>query len=115
MQYNDITLRRWRELRAKELVAQQDVDNYAAASATSRADVNAARANVDALQASAVAADANVAANEANVRRLTDLQSFQTLRAPFDGIVTVRNVDQDALISLQRGQPDTGVPRRADR
>ena len=38
-------------------------------------------------------------ANEANVRRLTDLQSFQTLRAPFEGVVTVRNVDQGALIS----------------
>ena len=98
-QFNGITLRRWRELRAKELVAQQDVDGYAAAYDTSRADANAARANVDALQASVSAAEANVAANEANVRRLTDLQSFQTLRAPFAGIVTVRNVDQGALIS----------------
>jgi RND family efflux transporter MFP subunit len=82
-----------------ELVAQQDVDNFQAASDGSRADVAAAQANIEALAASANAARANVVAFEANLRRVTDLQSFQTLRAPFTGIVTVRNVDQGALIS----------------
>jgi len=96
---NDITLTRWRELKAKELVAQQDVDNFQAAFDGSRADVAAAQANIDALTASANAARANVVANEANLRRLTDLQSYQTLRAPFAGIVTVRNVDEGSLIS----------------
>ena len=97
--FNDITVERWRELKAKELVAQQDVDNFQAAADGSRADVAAAQANIDALVASANAARANVVANEANLRRLTDLQSYQTLRAPFAGIVTVRNVDQGSLIS----------------
>jgi multidrug resistance efflux pump len=99
MRYNAATLDRWRELKARELVAQQDVDNYAVASDTSQAAVVAAQANVDAFQTSVAAAQANVTANEANVRRLLDLQSFQTLRAPFAGIVTVRNVDQGTLIS----------------
>jgi len=97
--FNGITLERWRELKRRELVAQQDVDNFQAASDGSRADVAAARANIDALAASASAARANVVAGEANLRRLTDLQSYQTLRAPFTGIVTVRNVDQGSLIS----------------
>jgi len=99
MRLNDTTLGRWRELKARELVAQQDVDNYQAAFDVSRADVAAARANIDALAASANAARANVMASEANLHRLTDLQSYQTLRAPFTGIVTVRNVDQGSLIS----------------
>ncbi|OLB97100.1 MAG: hypothetical protein AUH30_11115 [Candidatus Rokubacteria bacterium 13_1_40CM_68_15] len=97
--FNGITLDRWRELKRRELVAQQDVDNFQAASDGSRADVAAAQANIDALAASANAARANVVASEANLRRLTDLQSYQTLRAPFTGIVTVRNVDQGSLIS----------------
>ena len=43
-----------------------------------------------------------VDAMPSNLRRLTDLQSYQTLRAPFSGIVTVRNVDQGSLISSGR-------------
>lgn len=37
-------------------------------------------------------------ASEANVRRLTQLQSFENIYAPFDGIVTARNTDFGALI-----------------
>jgi RND family efflux transporter MFP subunit len=37
-------------------------------------------------------------ASEANVRRLTQLQSFEKIYAPFDGIVTARNTDIGALI-----------------
>jgi len=37
-------------------------------------------------------------ASEANVRRLTQLQSFENIYAPFDGIVTARNTDVGALI-----------------
>lgn len=42
---------------------------------------------------------ATVAADEANVQRLEDLQSFQRVYAPFDGVITVRNVDPGSLIS----------------
>jgi RND family efflux transporter MFP subunit len=99
VRFNGITLARFQELRRLELVAQQDVDNFQAAFDGSRADVAAAQANIDALVASANAARANVVANDANLRRLADLQSYQTLRAPFTGIVTVRNVDEGSLIS----------------
>src|SRR5438876_747842 len=42
---------------------------------------------------------ATVNADEANVRLLLELQSFQKVYAPFDGIITVRNVDPGSLIS----------------
>jgi RND family efflux transporter MFP subunit len=42
---------------------------------------------------------ATVAADDANVRRLLELQSFQKVYAPFDGVITVRNVDPGSLIS----------------
>jgi RND family efflux transporter MFP subunit len=42
---------------------------------------------------------ATVKADEANVGRLLELQSFQKVYAPFDGVITVRNVDPGSLIS----------------
>jgi RND family efflux transporter MFP subunit len=39
----------------------------------------------------------------ANVRRLQQLQSFEKVYAPFDGIVTVRNTDVGALIDAGSG------------
>src|ERR1700710_3051733 len=45
-------------------------------------------------------------ANEANVRQLEAMQSFKTLAAPFDGVVTARNVELGMLInSGGSGQP----------
>jgi len=111
--YNRTTLSRWRTLKDKELVAQQDVDDRQVLADSSQADVEAAQANVDALQASVVAADANVTANQANVQRLLDTQSFQKVRAPFPGIVTVRNVDNGALISSGSSSGNTPLFRMA--
>ncbi len=45
------------------------------------------------------AARATVNADEANVGRLLELQSFQKVYAPFDGVITARNVDPGSLIS----------------
>lgn len=40
-----------------------------------------------------------VDAGEANVKRLEQLQSFEKVFAPFDGVITARNTDVGALIS----------------
>lgn len=47
---------------------------------------------------------ANVEAAKANVHRLEDLQSFESVRAPFDGVITARNTDVGQLISAASGQ-----------
>src|SRR6185369_11554677 len=54
--------------------------------------------DVDAGHANVAAAEANVTANKANLERLASMQSFQKIRAPFAGVITVRNVDNGALI-----------------
>lgn len=41
---------------------------------------------------------ATVAANEANVKQLQALQSFEKIYAPFDGVITARNIDIGDLI-----------------
>jgi len=101
---------RFSRLEQAELIAHQDADEkrtaFAAARATTaaaQANVEAMQANVGALEASVGAARANVAASEANVQRLTALQSFQRLEAPFAGIITVRGIDRGALITSGSG------------
>jgi RND family efflux transporter MFP subunit len=53
----------------------------------------------DQAAADAAAKQAVVGANEANVRQLEAMQSFKTLSAPFDGVVTARNVELGMLIN----------------
>jgi RND family efflux transporter MFP subunit len=56
---------------------------------------------------SALAADdAIVASNEANVARLEKLQSYKSVYAPFDGVITSRNTDIGALINAGAGAPN---------
>jgi RND family efflux transporter MFP subunit len=59
----------------------------------------------DVAVSDAAAKEAAVDAAMANVRRLEQLQSFEKVYAPFDGIVTARNVDIGALI--QAGENTT--------
>jgi RND family efflux transporter MFP subunit len=53
----------------------------------------------DQTAADAAAKEAVVDANEANVRQLEAMQSFKTLAAPFDGVVTARNAEIGMLIN----------------
>ncbi len=113
LEYNHTNLGRWRTLKERELVAQQDVDDRQVLVTTAQADVKAAQANIVALEASVAAADANVVSNQANVQRLLEMQSFQKIRAPFAGIITVRNVDNGALISSGSATSNTPLFRMA--
>lgn len=46
---------------------------------------------------------ANLAAADANVKRLQELEGFKHVYAPFDGVITKRNVDPGALINAGAG------------
>ncbi len=72
-----ITASRWQELVSTGSVSQQETDQ--------------AVSNLSAVKSAAEA-------SSANVRRLEQLQSFERIYAPFDGIVTARNTDIGALI-----------------
>jgi RND family efflux transporter MFP subunit len=73
---------RWQQLRTRDAVSQQELDER---QSTYTQDV------------------ANLAAAEANVRRLNQLESFKRIVAPFDGVVTQRNVDVGDLIDAGSG------------
>ncbi len=72
-----ITAARWQDLVSTGSVSQQETDQAAS-------NLNAVKAAVE--------------SSSANVRRLEQLQSFEKIFAPFDGIITARNTDIGALI-----------------
>lgn len=82
-------------------IAQQIVDEAVQAYNARVADVAAAEANI-------VASQANVTANRANVARLEQMQGFERVVAPFDGIITARNVERGDLVST--GSAAAGKP-----
>jgi RND family efflux transporter MFP subunit len=72
-----ITATRWQNLVKTNSVSQQETDQAVS-------DLNAKRALVD--------------SNKANVDRLEQLQAFERVIAPFEGVITARNTDVGDLI-----------------
>jgi RND family efflux transporter MFP subunit len=91
MNLAEVTAQRWTTLFGKRVVSRQEVDEKQAAYDARRADNKAAQASVS-------AANDVVAASRAELQRLMELKGFQELRAPFSGVITVRNTDMGALI-----------------
>lgn len=87
-----VTAERWQNLVKRGAVSKQENDVY-------QAQYTAQQANVQALEKAVAAARSNVGAVQANLARLTDLKGYLTVKAPFAGVITVRNVDTGALIN----------------
>jgi RND family efflux transporter MFP subunit len=89
-------------VRAAQTDAEAAKANVVASRATYtslKATVTAANAGVSASKANVQASRAAVASSDANTRRYQVLHSFQTVVAPFDGVITSRNVDIGSLVS----------------
>jgi RND family efflux transporter MFP subunit len=87
-----LTAQRWDNLLKKGVVSRQDND-------TAQAQYEAQQANVQALEKAIAAARSNASAAEANLARLNELLEYQTVRAPFAGVITLRNVDTGVLVT----------------
>jgi RND family efflux transporter MFP subunit len=62
------------------------------------------RQDTDTFVNQAAATAAAVRSAQANVQRLTELQSFEKVYAPFDGVVTARDIDTGQLIDAGAGK-----------
>jgi RND family efflux transporter MFP subunit len=69
---------------------------------------------VDERRATKMAADADLAAALAEVKRLEDVRSFQTIRAPFAGTVVARQVERGDKVSADFSQQGGYLLRIAD-
>ena len=78
------TVERWEALRAKDVVAQQELDEKRSGYAQAQANLNAAAANME---------------------RVRQLEGFKRVVAPFAGLITRRNVDVGDLIDGGSGKP----------
>jgi RND family efflux transporter MFP subunit len=87
-----VSAQRWARLQEKGAVSRQENDTY-------QTNFKAQTANVDASSANVESATHNIASSQANLQRLIDLQDFEQVKSPFEGIVTDRNLDMGALIS----------------
>ncbi len=92
MELAKVTAQRWGNLNAKGVVSRQDNDQY-------QSQYQAQVSNLQALQKAISAQQSNVTAAEANLSRLRNMQSYRMVRAPFDGVITQRNVDVGALVN----------------
>jgi HlyD family secretion protein len=68
-----------------------------------QANVSTQQANLENAKAGVKVAEANIQAQQATVNRLRTLAEFESVRAPFDGVVTVRNVDVGDLVNADTG------------
>ena len=78
------TAERWQALRKTDSVAQQETDEKLG-------DLESKGASVEGAGA--------------NVKRLEELQAFQKIYAPFDGVITARNIDIGDLINAGSNGP----------
>ena len=92
MELAKVTAERWGKLGAKGVVSRQENDQY-------QSQYQAQISNLQALDKAIAAQRSNVTASEANLSRLTNMQSYRIVRAPFDGVITQRNVDVGALVN----------------
>jgi multidrug efflux system membrane fusion protein len=118
---------RWSMLVNQGAVSHQDADekdtNYNTAQAATRAaeervrsaesQVIAAKAVIDAQKANIEASQANVEAAQSRERNSNTQKQFQEVRAPFDGVIVERNIDQGSLISSGSDNSRTSLYRLA--
>ena len=89
-------------MKAQLHLATLNRDRYrvlAAQGVVSRQEGDTQEANYEVAAANLQAAESTIKANRANLDRLIKLQQYERVEAPFDGIVTARNVDVGTLIS----------------
>jgi HlyD family secretion protein len=86
----DVTNNRTLRLATQGWESKQNADNTRLGLASKLAAVNNAEAGVK-------VAEASIRAQEATVRRLKQLTQFERVAAPFNGVITARNVDNGDL------------------
>ena len=87
-----VTAERWAALLRKGVVSRQENDRY-------QSEYRSLAAATKALDKALNMERSNVAAAEANLARLDQVQSYRLVKAPFDGVITLRNVDVGALVN----------------
>ena len=92
MELARVSAQRYASLVTQGAVSRQENDVY-------QAQYRAQTASVNALEKAIAAQRSNVAAAEANLSRLESMSGYRLVKAPFAGVITLRNVDVGALVT----------------
>jgi RND family efflux transporter MFP subunit len=87
-----VTAQRFARLAEQGISSKQDNDQY-------QAQYQSKQAALRALDRGVSVQRANLAAAEANLSRLLKISAYRQVKAPFAGVVTLRNVDTGALVT----------------
>ncbi|HXW30672.1 MAG TPA: efflux RND transporter periplasmic adaptor subunit [Xanthobacteraceae bacterium] len=98
----DVTNSRTLRLATQGWESKQNADNTRLGLASKLAAVANAEAGVR-------VAEANVRAQEATVRRLLQLTQYEKVEAPFNGVITARNVDNGDLVKADDNSGGTAL------
>ncbi|MBA3315342.1 MAG: efflux RND transporter periplasmic adaptor subunit [Planctomycetota bacterium] len=86
-----------------------------AAIRSAEAAVAEAQAGIEKAKADVVAAEARQAVAEADLGRAETMLAYAEIKAPFDGVITIRNIDTGHLIPLGGASQPLVAVARADR
>jgi RND family efflux transporter MFP subunit len=87
-----VTAERWSKVAGHGAVSKQENDQY-------QAQYQAQIAAVQSLEKAVAAQRSNVAQAEANLAHINEMQGYRSVKAPFAGVITLRNVDVGALVN----------------
>ena len=88
--------------------SQENVRASIASERASKSNAGASRAALRSGQSLVQVNRNGVRSQDASERRFATLSSFQQLRAPFDGVITARNVDVGSLVAAGGGTTNPG-------
>jgi RND family efflux transporter MFP subunit len=92
MEFARVTAERWSRLSKQGVVSRQDDDQY-------RTQYQSRVAALQSLEKAIAVQRSNIAAADASLARLEEMESYRVVKAPFDGVITLRNVDVGALVN----------------
>jgi RND family efflux transporter MFP subunit len=92
MEFSRVTAERWNNLSKRGVVSRQENDQY-------QTQFQSRAASVKSLDKAIAVQRSNIAAAEANLARLEEMERYRIVKAPFDGVITLRNVDVGALVN----------------
>ncbi|HXE10971.1 MAG TPA: efflux RND transporter periplasmic adaptor subunit, partial [Bryobacteraceae bacterium] len=92
LEFAKVTAKRWEHLVSDGSVSVQENDQYQAQYRSKVAEVQSLEQALDVQRN-------GVAVAQANLARFEKMKSYQVVTAPFNGVITLRNVDSGALVN----------------
>ena len=96
-------------------IAQNDVDVAQKKVEGDLSRINGIGANIKAMEALVISQKENISANQKLVKSIQAMRSYLTIKAPFDGVITERNVHEGSIVAVENSRNSESLVRVQDR